>query len=276
MNVDVGLVVTLVFLASTVTFGTWLALVARKRRRIVLECSAALIKLIELNNQHRAVQPYPPRIDYHWADQVNSKAKFDRYDLSKFLREQLALAEAVIDRRTREQTSAVEIYANYRNAYAGIEQTDLGISGSPDVRPDVFNKIERKLFARYKLPEPQLDARVRCSVSYTSPKGRNSYSSSYVWNFPGLLRELNDMREMREIQSTAKFLRDQERQRMSVSLRFDVFNRDNHRCVSCGATSDTETLHVDHIHPVSKGGLTEMNNLQTLCQSCNLGKSDRH
>ena len=34
-------------------------------------------------------------------------------------------------------------------------------------------------------------------------------------------------------------------------------------------------LHVDHIKPVSKGGKTELSNLRTLCERCNLGKSDK-
>ena len=33
-------------------------------------------------------------------------------------------------------------------------------------------------------------------------------------------------------------------------------------------------LHVDHIKPWSKGGETILENLQTLCQKCNLGKSN--
>jgi 5-methylcytosine-specific restriction endonuclease McrA len=33
-------------------------------------------------------------------------------------------------------------------------------------------------------------------------------------------------------------------------------------------------LHVDHIKPWSLGGLTVDENLQTLCEPCNLGKSN--
>ena len=33
-------------------------------------------------------------------------------------------------------------------------------------------------------------------------------------------------------------------------------------------------LHVDHIHPKSQGGVDDITNLVTSCESCNLGKSD--
>ena len=68
-----------------------------------------------------------------------------------------------------------------------------------------------------------------------------------------------------------------ERAKMSASLRYDVMKRDHFRCTICGRTADDGvTLHVDHIKPVSKGGKTEMSNLRTLCDYCNLGKSDKY
>jgi len=51
-----------------------------------------------------------------------------------------------------------------------------------------------------------------------------------------------------------------------------VFERDAYRCVRCGTWQD---LTVDHIHPESKGGTLDLNNLQTLCQSCNSRKGAR-
>ncbi len=64
---------------------------------------------------------------------------------------------------------------------------------------------------------------------------------------------------------------------MSDSIRYDVLKRDAFRCVICGRSAeDGVKLHVDHILPVSRGGKTEMGNLRTLCQSCNLGKRDKY
>jgi len=63
----------------------------------------------------------------------------------------------------------------------------------------------------------------------------------------------------------------------SWRLRFLVMRRDNFRCRICGAVQNIEkgiTLHVDHIVPWTKGGETISDNLQTLCNYCNTGKSD--
>jgi len=60
----------------------------------------------------------------------------------------------------------------------------------------------------------------------------------------------------------------------SPSLKLRVMRRDGFACRYCGATEDQSTLEVDHIVPVSKGGETKMENLQTLCARCNARKSD--
>lgn len=60
-------------------------------------------------------------------------------------------------------------------------------------------------------------------------------------------------------------------------LRFLVLRRDNFKCVSCGkspATNLNTVLHVDHIIPWNKYGETVIENLQTLCVECNIGKSN--
>ncbi|MBQ3285561.1 MAG: HNH endonuclease [Ruminococcus sp.] len=63
----------------------------------------------------------------------------------------------------------------------------------------------------------------------------------------------------------------------NLRLRFLVMQRDNFKCCACGASPAKDPsveLHIDHIIPWSKGGETVMDNLQTLCSKCNLGKSD--
>lgn len=58
-------------------------------------------------------------------------------------------------------------------------------------------------------------------------------------------------------------------------LRYQAFERYGNRCQCCGAKpSDGITLHVDHIKPRSLYRELELdiNNLQILCEDCNIGK----
>jgi len=64
---------------------------------------------------------------------------------------------------------------------------------------------------------------------------------------------------------------------INLQLRFIVMKRDNFKCKNCGrspATDPSIILHVDHIKAWANGGETVLENLQTLCSKCNIGKSD--
>lgn len=62
---------------------------------------------------------------------------------------------------------------------------------------------------------------------------------------------------------------------ISWRLRAKVLMRDGATCQMCRASPQSGArLHVDHIHPWSKGGLTTLENLRILCVQCNIGKGD--
>lgn len=55
-------------------------------------------------------------------------------------------------------------------------------------------------------------------------------------------------------------------------IRWLVWERDDFRCQECGVR---RYLSVDHIVPLSRGGITNDTNFQTLCRSCNSRKGVR-
>lgn len=64
---------------------------------------------------------------------------------------------------------------------------------------------------------------------------------------------------------------------INYRTRFIVMRRDGFQCKICGASPAKDSnviLHIDHIIPCAKGGDANLDNLQTLCSKCNLGKSD--
>lgn len=66
-----------------------------------------------------------------------------------------------------------------------------------------------------------------------------------------------------------------------IGLRDKIFERSKDKdgfyvCANCGFKSKThEFLQIDHIKPLSKGGLTTADNLQVLCRRCNAQKGDK-
>lgn len=59
--------------------------------------------------------------------------------------------------------------------------------------------------------------------------------------------------------------------KIPAATRQMVFERDAYRCVKCESYIK---LCIDHIHPFSRGGSNEPDNLQTLCWDCNSKKGN--
>jgi len=58
------------------------------------------------------------------------------------------------------------------------------------------------------------------------------------------------------------------------ALRREVLRRAGNRCEYCGLSQIAQeaTFHIDHVFPISAGGLTSLQNLALACVSCSLRK----
>lgn len=138
-----------------------------------------------------------------------------------------------------------------------------------------FINIESKLCEKIKL-NPKLSITIKIKAGYTSPKGRNSYSKDRTFQYMEVLNAYNEYLKLKKQKQEYSYKVRTERAKMSDSLRYNILKRDGFKCQICGATAkDGAKLHVDHIVPVSKGGKTVDSNLRTLCDRCNMGKSDK-
>lgn len=75
-----------------------------------------------------------------------------------------------------------------------------------------------------------------------------------------------------ELIEKGEIFKDAKRPSIPRDVSDTVYRRDGGRCVECGSA---ENLHFDHIIPFSKGGATNIENLQILCQKCNIQKSNK-
>lgn len=116
-----------------------------------------------------------------------------------------------------------------------------------------------------RVPYPQY------KFQYTSAGGNSGQTTHIELNTPTLEALAATLVEkIRWSKSAAG-----QRALMTAKLRGQVKARDNFACVYCGISVATEPhllLEVDHIMPVSKGGLSLPENLQTLCWKCNRSK----
>lgn len=65
------------------------------------------------------------------------------------------------------------------------------------------------------------------------------------------------------------------RRNASGKQRLRIMMRDKMRCQYCGVRGTQFDLTLDHIHPRSRGGRSDVENLCAACKSCNQRKGDR-
>lgn len=106
---------------------------------------------------------------------------------------------------------------------------------------------------------------------YVSPGGNKTTHCDIILD----INNLNNFVEY--LSGIVKFRKSAAGQRalMTSKLREKIKQRDNYTCQKCGLSINDERnllLEIDHIMPISKGGMSTEENLQTLCWKCNRTK----
>lgn len=169
-----------------------------------------------------------------------------------------------------------ELFKDYKKKVDEIFKKEYSIDFDSLKMPlSVYYKYEEKVFNETKL-KPVVDCLYHVRMSYSSPQGRVNLRKEDVFNFDDIFACYESVSRSHLDRDTYKKLSVVERGEVSDSLRYDIMNRDNFTCVLCGASArQGARLHVDHIIPIAKGGKSTPDNLRTLCERCNVGKSDK-
>lgn len=113
------------------------------------------------------------------------------------------------------------------------------------------------------------------SFVYISAGGNKRISCDIVLD----INNLNNF--IKYLSDSIKWNKSVKKQRalMTPKLREEIKQRDEYTCQHCGNSISKEPnllLEIDHIKPLSKGGLTTSDNLQTLCWKCNRSKGNKY
>ncbi len=138
-----------------------------------------------------------------------------------------------------------------------------------------YIRSEKKVIKKNKLPEPVLDGALFYVANYDSKKGRSHYDWTWEYSFQDIKLTYEDALNEIEYQKSKEHFKKIQRNKINDNTRFEVFKRDGYRCRICGTSPEKNpeiTLHLDHVIPIALGGNSDIENLQTLCSSCNMGK----
>lgn len=220
----------------------------------------------------------------------------DKYEFKKIECKKRSISQREYSRKSLDRIKAYEVFAynmdnNIRFLRDDVENAIYNINLLDQYNKEINEIIERESennskysLKKYKRIEKRvlnelihkkkefLMELVIC-VYYQSNGGNVNDKRRSYYSFDEIVNMYNHWKKCRKYSETIK----QERKIMNDDIRYNVLKRDNFTCCLCGATSkDGAKLHVDHIIPVSKGGKTNMSNLQTLCERCNMGKSNKN
>ena len=111
------------------------------------------------------------------------------------------------------------------------------------------------------------------AFEYVSAGGNSSERTNIVLNSQTLDALIDTMSQRIKFRKSAAG----QRALMTSKLRHFIKQRDDFTCQNCGVSVYAEPhllIEIDHIVPISRGGLTAEENLQALCWKCNRSKSN--
>ena len=268
-NIVLVLIGFVMIIAAVMLFLVYNHIINKK----VLASSKKISKLLELNKSigfYNVADAFAVRKEYD--NKRNFLKAEPAYLMAARLREDIGFfsnyTKQILENRKKLEQYEAQVYEILQTEFE-IDYDELRIKESS------YKRRERKLFFKQKL-DPVTDCDFDVEMEYSSPKGQVTLSKEETFGFDDLLACFESISRSKLDRMTYEGLAAVERGEVSDSLRYDILQRDNFKCVICGASAKQGArLHIDHIIPISKGGKSVPENLRTLCERCNIGKSNK-
>lgn len=242
--------------------------IIQKENEEISKISPKIKKLNELNNSYEFKEITKKK--YNIIEREYSRKSLDRVTGSSIIRYRI---ENNIDSfRTNLENAIynIKLLEDYNKKLEEIAKYESINTSTYSTKK--FKRMENRVFNSQIHRKKDFLINLNIEVNYQSSGGKVNESRYGKYSFDALVNIYNEWQNGNKYEVTKKI----ERKIMNDNIRYNVLKRDNYTCQICGIKAkDGAKLHVDHIIPVSKGGKTVMSNLQTLCDRCNIGKSDK-
>lgn len=257
-----------------------------KRKNFVRENSVALRQLAQINAKHT----FLPVKHFAMSQKYDNRHYYDSISPGDYLTYQLLYKHKEVARAIHNAEENAEHIKIYRAEVAS--NCVLGKFKSTEPAAEISAiekwlrkiwltrgfaavcKVEKKLFDGM-LAKPITEFQIPVTLHLTKINGRMLTYKSAVFRAPEILETIKRIKSKDngrfEDPNLWQAITRVERGKVSNRMRFAVYKRDGNRCRKCGSRWNLE---VDHIYPISKGGKTTFDNLQTLCHNCNAQKSN--
>lgn len=165
--------------------------------------------------------------------------------------------------------------ASLENAVRNLKEREESIAESIDPPPFILKHYAEEFMEHVGVELSPIEVPYpRYVFEYVSAGGNSSQQTSVTFDakvIDALIETLSGKIRYRKSAAGQRAL-------MTSKFRAFIKERDDHTCQQCSVTLADEPhllLEVDHIVPVSKGGLSTPEDLQTLCWRCNRTKSNK-
>lgn len=238
--------------------------------------SVAINNLLSINKEYIFYDGIDDYYVTHTYDNVNF---FNNISCEDYLIYMLQFNKKIIEIEIKNIAHNRNLNVRYRQKI-----DTMKIFGEYTKENDKLNKkylliLEKRIFNKNILkPKTQYNAYVKLYCAKMN--GRIYARKEEIFNSQDILYLINRLGN-----KTHEFYNDRgiwdaicrvERGKVSNKMRFSIYKRDGYRCRICGRTQSSDYLEIDHIKPISKGGKSTYDNLQTLCRRCNKEKGDKY
>ena len=182
----------------------------------------------------------------------------------------------VNDEKLAEIEKMGESISRLENAVNNLRLREISISEKIAPPDFILKHYLAEFHAQLALSVPKITIPYPVYVfQYVSAGGNSSQETRIELKTPKIDALIESISEKIRFKKSAAG----QRSLMTARLREHIKKRDNYTCKNCKVSTMDEAnllLEVDHIMPVSKGGISIDENLQTLCWKCNRSKSNKY